>query len=98
MADHAHSERTGGSNAVMAFIVGGLVVAVAVIAWLMFGGDPAGPAGDGGTSITIESTTGGGSEAAPGGSEAPGSETGASDIGGATEGEIGGVETEPAGN
>ena len=43
-------------NSTMAFILGGLVVAVGVIAWFIYGGD-ATPAGGGGgtkTNITIE--------------------------------------------
>ncbi|KAF0676700.1 hypothetical protein [Profundibacterium mesophilum] len=53
---HVTEKRSGSS---MAFIVGGLVVAVAVIAWLFLGGtdlDSTGTAtGDSDTNITVES-------------------------------------------
>jgi type IV secretory pathway VirB10-like protein len=51
---------TGGSST-MAFILGGVVIAVAVIAWLVFGGGMSGPKGASDdaakTSITIDNTT-----------------------------------------
>ena len=50
------TEKTSGGG--MAFIVGGLVVAVAVVAWLVFGGSPStvGTAPDAGTTtnVTVE--------------------------------------------
>ena len=45
-----------GGNSTMAFIIGGLVVAVGVIAWFIYGGDVTPASGGGGTktNITIE--------------------------------------------
>lgn len=37
MSDQTHS--TGGSNAALAFVLGGVVVALGVLAWLYFGGE-----------------------------------------------------------
>ncbi|WP_172294309.1 hypothetical protein [Pseudoruegeria sp. HB172150] len=61
-------ERSGG-NSVLAFIVGGLLVAVAAIAYLVYGADfdQAAPAGDGGNvEINVDSNASGaaGGEAA----------------------------------
>lgn len=51
---HIEREKTSGSGAGIAFIVGGLVVAVAVIAWAIYGFGPEGEAGGGDVNISVE--------------------------------------------
>lgn len=72
MADEFRTIETkteSSSGSTMAFIVGGLVVAVGVIAWLVFGGEVSAPKGasDGAskTSITIDNTAPAPAPAAP---------------------------------
>ena len=61
---HIERERRGGSG--LAFIVGGLVVAVAVIAFFLFDGSGAlFGGGDADTNISVESTTQAPAPAAP---------------------------------
>lgn len=76
-----HTERTRSGGA-MAFIVGGLVVAVLVIAWFIYGGDidtaGSGAVGDGETNISIEAPEGGNASAgATAGADAPEPDAGA---------------------
>lgn len=80
-------ENKSNTSPVMAFVVGGVVIAVAVLAYFMFGGDEPVTVGGGGgdTNINVEtSDTGSGSGEGSGDSES-GAETG------------GGTESEPTG-
>ncbi|MFN3208362.1 MAG: hypothetical protein ACE369_05065 [Roseovarius sp.] len=67
MADHNPNHtpppqppREGGSSAPMAFIVGGLVIAVAIIAWIIFGAadgaDTAGGEGASDVNVSVETS------------------------------------------
>lgn len=59
MADPIRNFETrtdSGSTSTLAFIIGGLVVAVAVIAYFLFGGSTMPSTGAGKTSITIDNT------------------------------------------
>ncbi len=74
-------ERTGG-NGGMGFILGAVVVALAVVAYFVFVGSPdtSGPAASGGDSTSLSVTVEGGGEAAPAadaGGEAASAESGA---------------------
>lgn len=70
-------ENKSNSTPVLAFAIGGLVVAVAIIAYFMLGGDaPTAGGGGGDTNINVEtSDTGSGSGEASGDSE-PAAESG----------------------
>lgn len=61
MSDHGNpaprpTPPRAGYGSAMAFIVGGLVVAVGVIFYVFASGDAPAPAGQPGTSVTIENT------------------------------------------
>ncbi len=74
------TSETKSGNTGLAFIVGGLVVAVGIIAYFVFSGGEIGIGGGGdSTTVTIESNTGGGEAAAPAeGGGAPAGDGGAS--------------------
>ena len=71
----------GRSNSSMAFIVGGLVVAVGVMAYFVFGDGETNVSG-GGDSTTVNVETSSGSEG--GGADAPATAESGGDTGGAT--------------
>lgn len=54
----ASSTTSGGGSGWLAFIVGGLVVAIGVLAWVLFGGSGSEPSG-GEINISVEGTEGG---------------------------------------
>jgi hypothetical protein len=54
---HTHIERERRSGSGLAFIVGGLVVAVAVIAYFLLGDGGLTGGGDAGTNISVEATS-----------------------------------------
>ena len=57
MAHESTAHQGNSSNGALLFIVGGLVVAVGVLAYLMLGGDIApGTATDGGVNVTVDSS------------------------------------------
>ena len=68
MSDHNNNTpppqhpRGSGGNATLAFIVGGLVIAVGIIAWVIFGGDgnpdTAGGAESSDVNVSVESSDG----------------------------------------
>ena len=69
---HTHIERERGGGSGLAFIVGGLVVAVAVIAYFVFDGGAMFGGGDPDTNISVEATSESPAPAAPAeGSAAP---------------------------
>lgn len=79
--------REGTSGGTIAFIVGGLVVAVGIIAWFMFGGDidTAPSATSSESSVTIETPEGGAAmEVAPADDNTSGSATVNTDDGSAS--------------
>jgi len=55
---HIEREKTSGSGAGLAFIVGGLVVAVAVIAWAVFSSGPADRSGSADINVSVEDGSG----------------------------------------
>ena len=77
---------SGGGSGWLAFVVGGLVVAVGVLAWIYMGGSADAPSG-GDVNVTVEETDGGTHGAGGSGADATaGSDAGAdagSDDGGA---------------
>ncbi len=69
-------ENKSNTSPVMAFVVGGVVVAVAILAYFMFGGDEPATVGGGDTNINVETSDTGSGEGSGG------SETGAETSGG----------------
>jgi hypothetical protein len=84
---HTHIERERGGSSGLAFIVGGLVVAVAVIAYFLLDGGATLGGGEADTNISVEATGESPAPAAP--AESDGTETEAAPA-------EGGAETEPA--
>ena len=67
----------GGSNTTMAFIVGGLVVAVAILAYFIFGeGPPDTVEGGDSTTVTVETSEGDAGAAVSGGDGSGGGDSG----------------------